>query len=249
MKIALSLLFATLTLAQTPDAGKKPEFEVASIRPAVDDGGHDADTDKGRFTTHNLTLKRLIAIAYDIDVKQVLGGPNWTDSDSYDINAKIPEEFAARKQDQVPQMLQSLLEDRFKLVVHREPRQLSGYALVPAKQGPKMAIAKPSENGSDMHSNNSQAKARSLTMDQFARYLSRNRDIGKVVVNQTGLTDRFDFELNWMPVQLDPKPNAAADDRASIFTAIQEQLGLRLEAAKVQVQAIIIDHAEKPEEN
>jgi uncharacterized protein (TIGR03435 family) len=248
-RLALSILAASWTLAQTPDSGKKPEFEVASIHLAVQDGNHDGDTYKGRFSTHNLTLKRLIAIAWDIDVKQVFGGPNWVDSDSYDINAKIPEEFAERPRDQVPLMIQSLLEDRFQLAVHREPREVSGYALVLAKQGSKMARAKPSETGSDVHSNNAHVTARYLTMEQFARYLSRNRDIGKVVVDKTGLTDRFDLELDWMPAQLDSKPEALSDDRPAIFTALQEQLGLRLEAAKVPILAVVIDRAEKPDAN
>src|SRR5579863_1613029 len=123
------MLISTLTLAQTPDSGKKPEFEVASIRPAVQDNSHDADTDKGRFTAHNLTLKRLISIAWDIDTKQVFGGPNWVDSDSYDINAKIPEEFAQPQDGEVNQMIKRLLEVRFQLAIHREPRQVPGYAL------------------------------------------------------------------------------------------------------------------------
>src|ERR1039457_1828409 len=93
-KIALSIAMAALTLAQTPALEKKPEFEVASIRPAKEDGDHGLDTDKGLFRTHNLTLKRLIATAWDIDTSQILGGPNWIDSDSYDITARIPAEFA-----------------------------------------------------------------------------------------------------------------------------------------------------------
>jgi uncharacterized protein (TIGR03435 family) len=247
--LTLPLLLATLTLAQTPHAAKNPEFEVASVRPAVQDGDHDSDTDNGRFVTHNLTLKRLIAIAYDVDMKEVFGGPDWVDSDSYDINAKIPEEFARRAPGDVSLMIQSLLADRFHLAVHRETRQLAGYALLQAKQGSKLSRARPSDGGSNLHSNNTHVTARYETMDQFARYLSRNRDIGRLVANKTGLSEPFDFELDWAPAQLDSKPDAISDDRPTIFTALQQQLGLRLEAAKVSVEAVVIDRAEKPDAN
>jgi uncharacterized protein (TIGR03435 family) len=250
-QIALSIMLATLLSAQRPDAAKQPEFEVASIRPAVRDNNHDSDSYQGHFTTHNYTLKRLIASAWDIDIRQVLGGPNWVDSDSYDINAKIPEEFARRKGNELQQMLQHLLEDRFQLAIHREPREVSGYALVLAKQGSKMAVAKPRDDGSDVHSSNAHVTARYVTMEQFARYLSRNREIGKVVVDKTGLTDRFDIDLDWTPERL-AGPTAtevSSDDHPSIFTALQEKLGLKLQPAKVPIQAIVIDRAVKPDGN
>jgi uncharacterized protein (TIGR03435 family) len=247
--LALPLLMAAVTLAQTPATEKDPEVEVASIHRAVQDGNHDSDTDQGRFVTHNLTLKRLVAIAYDVDIKRVFGGPDWADSDSYDINARIPEAFTHRKSDDVSRMVQRLLADRFRLVVHREPRQFSGYALVAAKQGLKMAQAKPRENGSDLSSNGTHLSASSVTLDQLAKYLSRNRDIDKLVANRTGSVDRFDFELNWVSAPLNSPVDPASDDRPTIFTALQEQLGLRLEAAKVSIEAFVIDRAEKPDAN
>ncbi len=247
--LVLPLLMASVTVAQTPDTGKDPEFEVASIHQAVQDGNHDSDIDQGRFVTHNLTLKRLVAIAYDVDIKQVFGGPDWVDSDSYDINAKIPEAFTHRKSDDVSRMVQRLLAERFRLAVHREPRQFSGYELLATKQGLKMAPAKPRENGSNLSSNNTHLSASSVTLDQFAKYLSRNRDIDKLVANKTGSTDRFDFELDWISAPLNSPVEPASDDRPGIFTALQEQLGLRLEAAKVTAETIVIDRADKPDPN
>jgi uncharacterized protein (TIGR03435 family) len=247
--IPLLMVMATASPAQTPVAGSKTEFEVASIRPAKQDGGHDSDTDKGRFTTHNLSLKRLIAMAYDTDINQVFGDADWVDSEGFDINARIPSGLANPTGDQVAQMIQSLLTDRFQLVFHREPRQVSGYALVTAKQGTKMMRAKESEIGSDMHSNNAHMAARYVTMEQLAKRLSRNQEIGKMVVDRTKLTGRFDFELDWMPVQLDSRADPLPGDRPSIFTALQEQLGLKLEAAKVPIQAIVVDRAERPDAN
>jgi uncharacterized protein (TIGR03435 family) len=220
------------------------EFEVASIRPAKQDGNHhDSDIYQGRWVTHNLTLKRLIAMAWDVDDSVVAGGPSWIDSDGYDINAKIPADYVQAPSDQFLHMIQRLLADRFRLTIHREPRQISGYALVPAKTGSKMANARPSGSGSDFSANGMHLKATSVTMEAFAKRLSRNRDIGRIVVDKTGFTGRFDFELDWAPALQD------SSEHPSIFTAIQEQLGLKLESAKVQIQTVVVDRVEKPSEN
>jgi uncharacterized protein (TIGR03435 family) len=242
-KLALWVAMSALLPAQTPGPAKKAEFEAASIHPATDDGDHDLDTDKGLFRTHNLTLKRLIATAWDIDAAQVLAGPNWLDSDTWDVTARVPSEFAQQTREKVPPMLQNLLADRFQLVVHREPHQVSGYVLTVAKKGPKMEQAKGDEEGSNTASSDTYLTAKNLTMEAFARRLSRNRDIGKLVVDKTGLTGRFNFELQWIPESLE----SSQDDRTSIFTALQEQLGLKLESARVTTQAIVVDRADKPD--
>jgi uncharacterized protein (TIGR03435 family) len=244
-KSALWIALAALLSAQTPVPEKKVEFEVASIRPAKQDGDHDLDSDRGFFRTHNLTLKRLIASGWEIDIGQVFGGPSWMDSDSYDIAARIPAEFAQQTREKAPLMIRSLLIDRFQLVIHREPREVSGYALVVAKKGPKMERAKPDGTGSHTNSNNTHLTAKNVTMEAFARSLTSNRDIGKLVVDKTGLTGGFNFQLDWMPERLE----SSSDDRTSIFTALQEQLGLKLESAKVTTLAVVVDRAEKPESN
>lgn len=232
----LAVLLATAILVPAQ------EFEVASIRPAKDDGNHDNDIDQGRWVTHNLTLKRLIGMAWDVDESQVLEGPNWLDSIGYDINAKIPADDAHSKPEQFQHMLQALLADRFQLRIHREPREVSAFALIVARGGPKMMTAKPPQDGDNMSSNDTHVKATNVTMEAFAKRLSRDRDIGKVVVDKTGLTGRYDFELNWARAQQDA-------DRPGIFTALQEQLGLKLESAKVKIDAVVIDRAEKPSDN
>jgi uncharacterized protein (TIGR03435 family) len=244
-RLAVWVAMSALLPAQTPRSEKKAEFEAASIHPANEDGDHDLDTDKGLFRTHNLTLKRLIAAAWEVDTAQVLGGPNWIDSDSYDVTARVPSEFAQQTREKVPQMIQSLLADRFQLVIHREPRQVSGYALTVAKKGPKMERAKEDGEASNTASSDTYLTAKNVTMEAFARRLSRNRDIGKLVVDKTGLTGGFNFELEWMPQPLE----SPSDDRTSIFTALQEQLGLKLESARVTTQAVVVDRAEKPGSN
>jgi uncharacterized protein (TIGR03435 family) len=252
-KIALLIAIATLAPAQAPVSdpvsNKAPAFEVAAVRVAKDDGSHDNDSDNGIVRIHNYTLKRLISRAWEIDMSQIYGGPNWIDSESYDINAKIPAEFV-RAYNKVPQMMQNLLIERFQLVIHREPRQVAGYELVLTKKGSHMENARPGQkDSSSMNSNNSNLKAQNVTMEAFARYLSRNRDVGKLVADKTGLAGGFNFDLDWMPERIESSPEPSADDRPSIFAALQERLGLKLEAAKVQVMAIVIDRAEKPDAN
>jgi len=249
----LSIALAALALAQTPEAAKKPEFEVASVRPAKDDNSHDVTGRSGFFRTHNVTLKRLIAIAYHIDIGEdlgeVSGGPKWVYSDGFDVNAKIPDEFAhgAGARQRLGQMLQSLLADRFQLVIRREQRQVAGYALLTAAKRPKMEPAKPGEKGQSVRSHNGRLTAVNSTMQTLAGHLSAA--IEKPVADHTGLTGGFNFELDWMPERLSAKPEASSDSGPSIFTALQEQLGLKLESAQVPIQVIVIDRAERPSEN
>jgi uncharacterized protein (TIGR03435 family) len=252
-KIALLIAAATLSPGQAPFSGPVPDngpaFEVAAIRVAKDDGSHDNDSDNGIVRIHNYTLKRLISRAWEIDMSQIYGGPNWIDSESYDINAKIPAEFA-REYNKVPQMMQNLLTERFGLRIHREPRQTAGYDLVLTKKGSRMESARPDQKGSSsMDSHNSSLKAQNETMEAFARYLSRNRDVGKIVADKTGLTGGFNFELDWTPERIESSPDPSTDDHPSIFTAMQDRLGLKLEPARVDVLAVVIDRAEKPDAN
>lgn len=244
MKFAAPLIIiATASLAQTPE--KKAALDVVAIRMSQQDDGQDVDSDQGLFRAHNLTAKRLISLAYTIDMSQVLGGPKWLDSDRYDINAKIPAEFAQQTGTRLPEMIESLLADRFQLSVHREPREVSGFALVTVKKGPKMSPAKPEETGPGMHSNGRHLTATGVTMEALARRLAR--EAGGPVIDRTGLAGRFDFELDWTPERLAAAVDTPADGPPSIFTALQDQLGLKLESSKVPVSAVIVDRAEKPQ--
>jgi uncharacterized protein (TIGR03435 family) len=233
----LALLFA-LTAAVPAQ-----EFEVAAVHPAVEDHNRIINAENGRYLVHNIALKRLIATAFGIDSIEVIGGPNWIGTDRWDINAKIPSEYGARPQGQVLKtMVQNLLADRFRLIIHRETREVSGYALVVAKNGSKMAVAKPDEVARFQGGNDGtqHLKATNIRMDALAQYLTGD---GGLVVDRTGLTDGYDFDLNWT---LADEPSS---DLPSIFTALQEQVGLKLEHAKLPIQAVIVDRAERPKEN
>jgi len=247
----IALLTAMAALAAVE---KKAEFEVASIKVAKDDGGHDVDVDKGLLRIHNLTLKRLIADAYQIDPSLVSGGPNWLDSDTYDITAKIPAEYVGLNPSKEPEMLQGLLADRFQLAIHREQRQVSGFALSVAKGGPKMEHAKPGAEDSSTRGTSTASgmhlKAINVSMEQLAMRLSRYAEIGRLVVDKTGLTGTFDFDLDWLPERAGIKPETPSDDDLpTIFVALQKQLGLKLESAKVPIDAVVVDRAEKADGN
>ena len=251
---------ACALLAQT--AGP-PSFEVATIKQSppqpmnqmrVGMGG-----DPGRITYSAVNLKDLVRRAYEVRSYQV-SGPSWIDTERYDVNAKIPDGV---KPEQVPAMLRTLLEERFKLQTHRETRELPVYEMVQAKGGPKME--KSREEGRtrmSMEGGNEgfmKMTASSMTMTSFSDMLSNM--VGRPVIDKTDLKDSFDFsldiamqDLNGPMVQIQRVgPGASGGEHApapesnpggSLFTSIQK-LGLRLEAKKAPVEIVVIDQAEK----
>jgi uncharacterized protein (TIGR03435 family) len=219
-------------------------FDVASIKP------HLVSPGPFRSTTHvdpegirysNVTLKDAIAQAYSVASYQITGGPEWLSSERYDIAAKAA---TPAPKPQLMLMLRTLLEERFGLKLHQETRELPIYALVVGKGGPKMRPVKDTGStemgGGDDH----QLTARQVSMEALARTFSRQ--FGRQVLDLTGLPGVFDFNLDYAPDNVAPSDDGLAP---SIFTALQEQLGLRLEARKGLVEVVVIDHAEKPSEN
>jgi len=221
--------------AQTPS----PRFDVASIRKSRPDLRYDAlFCENGRYTRGGDTLKALIQFAWRLRDFQVIGGPRWADSDQFFIEAKGD---PAATPEQCLEMMQALLEDRFRLAVHKETRQLPIYSLVVAPSGPKFhesaAATRPGFQGADGH-----LRAQKISMAILVQLLSRS--IGPVQ-DLTGLTSRYDFTLEWTPENT-PVADATGP---SIFTAVQEQLGLKLESKTGPVEVLVIDHAEMPTEN
>jgi uncharacterized protein (TIGR03435 family) len=192
----------------------------------------------------NVTLRLLIAIAYRFDSRLVQGGPDWLDDQLYDLAAKLP---PGTSKDRIPAMLQTLLAERFKLAVHSETREQRVYFLVVGKNGPKL---KESQKPADESSNVQQVRGDRMPVSIF-----RNRIVGHdmpmrqlasvlasraeyQVVDRTGLAGSFDIDLKWTPEDND-------GTGASLFTAIQEQLGLRLEPGKGPVETLVVEHAER----
>lgn len=271
----LAAALATASFAQSPaslspasqPATPAPAFDVAAIKVNNSGGGNSSsNTNDGRFTASNVTLKNLIQYeAYGIPGPRILGGPKWIDTTRFDVEAKMDEAEAAklkaldRKQngEQTHAMFQQLLADRFKLAVHWETRELPIYALVAAKNGPKLQPTKELNGGSGTSSHGSQTsrelKATNQTVQDLAETLTQilSEELGRNVVDKTGIEGKYDFELKWTPQTDAPAADngVPADNGPSFFTAIQEQLGLKLESAKGPVKVLVIDHAEMPSEN
>jgi uncharacterized protein (TIGR03435 family) len=226
------------------------EFEVASIKPS---DPHSTPTrtirTTGRDVYANITVLLLMRTAYDVQDYQIAGAPSWLSSQFYDIAAKADGE-SAPSQAELRQMFQKLLANRFQLKLHHETRDLPVYALVVGKGGPLMRESGPDARYSFMIPGSGQWKVSKLEMSRLARDLTR--EVGRTVVDFTGLTGYYDFTLEWAPEQAAiPTADGATlpNSGPSIFTAVQQQLGLKLESRKHPIDLLIIDHVEKPSAN
>lgn len=242
------------------DPKAQPAFEVATIKPSDPDrqGSSFVVDRSGILTTVNTTLADLIKFAYNVHPRQISGAPAWVESDKFDITAK-PDVPGMPNGNQLAEMLQKLLTDRFGLTFHREKRELSVYVITVAKGGPKIAKAEsnpmtlPGFDGRPSRGFN----ARNATMADFAGIL-QNRFMDEPVVDQTGLGDqRYNFVLKWTlePALLNrllagaPPPAPDADAPPDLFTAMQQQLGLQMKSGKAPVDVMIIDTVGKPTAN
>jgi uncharacterized protein (TIGR03435 family) len=243
-----AISFAICLTAAAYGQSAPQRFEVASIKPssAESSASSGIKTGHGRVDAHNVTVKRCIIGAYSIGPQQVAGGPDWLDSDRFEILAKADQPIDDDAALMV--MLQNLLAERFKLAVHMETKTVSALILEVAKNGPKLEKAAAGESSTNTSNSNinTTIAARNTDMELLAKILSRSTNLP--VLNHTGLTGIFNFKLQWTPDRNKPA-DAAAPDGPSLFTAIQEQLGLRLRAQKAPVEVLVIDHIEKPSSN
>lgn len=211
-----------------------------------------------------MPARMLIAQAYNLSAlsakSQMEGGPEWVDTNRYEIEAKIEESMnaamqkmpAAERQQQVQLMEQSLLAERFKLKVHFETRELPEYALVVAKGGAKMKAAAEGEMrqiSTTGTGQGSEMKATAQTVGDLAHMLQMQPEMsGRLIVDQTGLTGTYDFAMKWTREQ-GADADSPGGDAPTYFTALQEQLGLKLVPTKGPVEVVVIDHIELPSEN
>lgn len=233
-------------------------FEVATIKPSDPNRPGKVFTVKGReVITINTTLSDLIGMAYNLHTRQVSGGPSWMESDKYDVNG-VPQAEGVPSTEQLRGLIQSLLKDRFKLTTHFEKRDLPAYALTVASGGHKLTQNTTNPNGLPglFFKGLGNLPARNATMGDFARVMTQ-AVLDRPVVDRTGLQGRFDFTLSWTPDESQfrsmgvnvPAPSGDPNAPPSLFTAIQEQLGLRLESVNAPVDVMVIDRVERPSEN
>jgi uncharacterized protein (TIGR03435 family) len=260
LAVAVLLICIHTMSAQTSSPRQKFDaFEVATIKPVENqdktprffkmEGTH-------RFIAKYYTLKLLVAAAYDLNPRTISGGPDWLDSARFDIVAITPGDTRPTREEQMA-MLRNLLLERFKLKFHRELKNFSIYVLTVAKSGSKL---KPSTSAPDdppatistVYPQKIVLPARNASMADFTAMMQRAL-LDRPVVDKTGLTGRYDFDLEWAPdeTQFGGDIAPASTDAASppLFTALQQQLGLQLEATHGPVQALIVDAAERPTPN
>jgi uncharacterized protein (TIGR03435 family) len=240
-----------------PSATKLPEFDVASIKPNHSSTGQFrlAFTPDG-VKIQNASLLMIIRAAYgmfnSLDDK-FLGIPDWARTEKFDLEAKVSATdtpiFQKLNFDQRQLMVQALLADRFKLQASHQMREQPVYALLVAKGGPKLVPSKPTPDadpGGAIKRNKGHIEAQNIVISQLVSVLTQTAD--RTVLDKTNLTGKYDFTLEWTPEDAAPD-TAANSDGPSLFTAIQEQLGLRLEPQKASVPVLVIDHLERSSAN
>ena len=242
-------------------ADADPAFEVATIKPNKSgETSLQALTFRGRtFITENSSLADLMMFAYTVQMKQIIGAPEWIEKERYDISA-TPDQEGSPTADQVRIMIRKLLADRFQLKFHHDQRELSAFVLTVGKDGAKL---KPGQQNGNLHGIGVQPAptglmlfANNAPIPALASFL-QSLVLDRPVVDQTGLTGRYDMTITFTPddslFKGDPpeftKPAEGIEPAPGFFEAIQQQLGLKLTAKKTQVDVLAIDHVEKPSAN
>ncbi|HTH54234.1 MAG TPA: M56 family metallopeptidase [Edaphobacter sp.] len=239
-------------------ADANPSFEVATIKPSDPNSkGKGFGGPPRHFQTHNTTLNDLIMFIYGVNTKQIIGAPSWSETDKFDITTGQPDVPGSPNQEQVKIMMRKLLETRFGLKFHKDKKELSAYVLGVAKDGPKLtkSTGDPNNPPAFFFTKFGHLTVRNATMDDFANGM-QGAVFDRPVVNHTGLEGRWDCTLKWTPDDTQFQvfgakivPDESADAPPPVFTAIQEQIGLKLDAAKTMVDVMVLDHVEKPSEN
>ncbi len=256
--LLLPVLLTPPAPAQTPTqlTVPTPVYDVVSIVPNKSEGNSTTwRTLDASFSASNITLKMLVCDAFDLRADLVSGLPGWADSARFDLNAKIvdPDLPTLKKvtDKQHSAMLAQVLADRFQLRTHIETKQLPVYTLVVTPHGPKVkrSAAQDEAKGS-WFNNNGEFTGSTIRISSFADYLAS--ELHRTVLDQTGLTAFYDLHLKWAadrPASQDDGRNPADDAGPSLFSALQDQLGLKLVPAKGPVTTLVVDRVEPPTPN
>lgn len=245
--ITKALMIAALFANAGPIDAQTPSFDVATIKQsAPNDRGFTVYSDVGGgIGLANMTLKDLIAFAWDVRDFQISGGPGWIDSTYYDIVAKSQDVHGMM---QLRPLVQPLLAERFQLALHKSTKELSYYALIIGKNEAKLQTSKLHPSSAtipEMRGGSSgDLTARGIPLSMLAAQFAD--DLGRPVIDETGIAGNFDINLQWTPDNAEQKSDPS---RPSLFTAVQEQLGLKLESKKGPVEILVVDRVERPSEN
>jgi uncharacterized protein (TIGR03435 family) len=256
----VAMQLAVAAFAQTAATPAPLVFEVSTVKEnTTGGGGSRSNFNDGRYVATNILLKNLMQYsAFDLPEARILGGPKWLGSQRFDIEAKLDGDSFNRMQKMNRDernmarkvLFQQLLIDRFKLKFHWETRELPIYALVAAKNGPMLEKTKEPGDGASTSASDGKITAKNVSLAEIARTLTQelSRELGRVVVDKTGIAGKYDIAIKWTPDNGDTSASSA-DNGPSIFTAMEEQLGLRLESSKGPVQVLVIDQLEMPSDN
>jgi len=263
LALTVFVLVAPIAPAQsnashTPPAAKPLTFDVVSVKPNRTGAGAMLDrTPPDGYSVDNYAVLAIIGDAFGIRY-DLISGPGWINSEHYDVTAKVAGDdlpaYQALSKEQRNQMLQAVLADRFHLIAHTVEKEMPGYTLTIAKNGPKLAEAGPDSRGSVAGPGRIRADA--MTISKLCDLLSRINQ--QTVLDQTGLTGTYTFRLRWADLDAPSRSaaSAASPDAASepsglpaLPTALEEQLGLKLTPTKVPTTTLVIDSIERPSEN
>jgi uncharacterized protein (TIGR03435 family) len=266
---AVALIVSSLQAQAPPQSSSQPRFDVASLKINIANDGIVYDqAQKGRYTIYGFTLAALIRSAYRVQEFQIVGGPDWMNSERFNTEATYVESPGVPSPTDL--MLRTLLEERFKLAVHNETRERPVYALVLARAdrrfGPqlqKSATDCATRKGPDACGSSvgpGFIRSRGRTMAQFAESLSRlsmtgGGSLNRLIVDKTGLEGLYEVTLKFTPENIPPAGptpqgfSPVDPNGPSIFTALQEQLGLKLDSQRAPVDVLVVDRAELPTEN
>jgi bla regulator protein BlaR1 len=254
---ALAMLVATGSVARAQavaaDAKPLPEYDVSTIKPNnTGSGSIHVSMNDDILQTTNVQLKELLEMAFDVRQDSIFGLPHTLEASHYDIVAKVvdadPKVLEKLTREQRSDMVRHLLEDRFQLKWHREVRTLPVLDLVVIKSGSKLTPS-ATQNGDDtsVNTNNTTMTAKHISMNSLAEFLANQTH--NPVIDKTGLTEKYDLQLKWRREEQGPQSGLTDDPLPTLYTAIQEQLGLKLEAGKGPVNVLVIDQIAEPTEN
>jgi bla regulator protein blaR1 len=269
MPLVFGLGHTTQIFAQTrveDSSVDLPQFEVVSIKPnKSDDNRTGFLLSKGGFSLTGVPLQMMLREAFDVNNSRIFGSPNWANTDRFNVEAKVSEADLPKLDNLAPEqrvkMLLPVLQDRFNLKYHHETREMTVYVLTVAKGGLKLkeAPVQTGEKHGGVRMNGlGDFQGENVKIEFLGHVLSEQPELGHTILDKTGLTGSYDFHLQWTPAQTGPigpdnsaSGSSAAPDtnKPDLFTALQEQLGLKLESQKGPVDVIVIDHIEKPSAN